>query len=48
MRQFLFASLVVALITGGIYSSRKLVETGPLYPWPVHMVSVIDDVFRHH
>ena len=47
MRQFLFACLVVALIAGVIYSSETLVEAGPLYPWPAHTISSIDDVFRH-
>ncbi|AOE86047.1 hypothetical protein [Pseudomonas sp. TCU-HL1] len=47
MRQIMFVCLVVALIAGVIHSSETLVETAPLYPWPAHMVSSIDDVFRH-
>lgn len=47
MRQILFACLVVTLLAGGIYSSETLVEAGPLYPWPAHLIASIDDVFRY-
>lgn len=47
MRRMLLACLVVALVTGGIYASKPRIEVVSPDPRPAHLISSIDDVFRH-
>ena len=46
MRRIAFICTVTLLLTGTLYAAEQIVQTSPLYPWPVYLISSFADILK--
>ena len=46
MRRIVFACVVSLLITGTLYAANQIVQTNPMYPWPLYLISSLADLLQ--
>lgn len=46
MRRIAFIGTVTLLLTGTVYTAKQILQTSPLYPWPVYLMSSFADILN--
>ncbi|MEX5364795.1 hypothetical protein WCE03_23540 [Pseudomonas guariconensis] len=44
MRRIAFSGTVTLLLISTLYAAKQIVQTSPLYPWPVYLLSSFADI----